>query len=44
VPQQRSIEAIHRAVIDGAEYRIEQVQHIDDTNPPATLLTLRKVG
>ena len=44
VPQQRSIEAIHRTVIDGAEYRIEQVQHVDDTNPPATLLTLRKVG
>lgn len=44
LPQQRSVEAIHRAVIDGSEYKIEQVQHLNDTNPPATLLTLRKVG
>jgi hypothetical protein len=44
VPRQKSIEAVHRAVINGAEYKIEQVQHLSDTNPPATLLTLRKVG
>lgn len=44
VPRQLSIEADHRAMIDGAEYKIEQVQHLNDTNPPATVLTLRKVG
>ena len=44
VPRQLSIEAVHRAVINGTEYKIEQVQHLNDTNPPATVLTLRKVG
>ena len=44
VPQQLSIEAVHRAVIAGAEYKIEQVQQLYDTNPPVTVLTLRKMG
>lgn len=44
VPRQPAIEAVNRAVIGGTEYRIEQVQHIIDSNPPATLLTLRKIG
>jgi len=44
VPRQLSIEAVHRAVICSVEYKIEQVQHLNDTNPPATVLTLRKIG
>lgn len=44
VPRQFSITAAHNAVIEGMRYRIEQVQHIDDTNPPSTVLTLRKIG
>lgn len=44
VPRQFSIEAVNRAVIGGEEYKIEQVQHLPDTNPPATVLTLRKIG
>lgn len=44
VLRQPSIEADHRAVIDGAEYKIEQVQHLSYTNPPVTVLTLRKIG
>lgn len=45
IPWQPSIEAVaHRAVIGGTEYKIEQVQQLNDTNPPVTLLTLRKVG
>lgn len=42
VPIQREISAVNRVVIDGAEYKIEQAQHLADTNPPATVLTLRK--
>lgn len=44
VPRGLSIEADHRAVIDGTEYKIEQVQQLYDTNPPVTVLTLRKIG
>lgn len=43
VPLQTSIDAIHRIVINGEEYKIEQVQQLRDTNPPATVLTLRRV-
>jgi hypothetical protein len=42
VPLQREISAVNRVVIDGAEYKIEQAQHLADTNPPTTILTLRK--
>lgn len=44
VPRQPSIDVIHRAVINGAEYKIEQLQQLPDTNPPVTVLTLRKIG
>lgn len=44
VPRQPSIDAVNRAVINGAEYKIEQLQQLPDTNPPVTVLTLRKIG
>lgn len=44
VPLQSSIDATNRVVIGTLEYKIEQVQHLKDTNPPATLLTLKKIG
>ncbi len=42
VPLQLSITADNRAVINGAEYRIEQVQQLKDANPPVTVLTLKR--
>lgn len=44
VPQHRGITAEHNAVIGGMRYKIEQVQHIGDTYPPTTVLTLKKLG
>lgn len=44
IPQQKSITASNRIVIDSIEYKIEQIQHLNDTNPKATVLTLRKIG
>ena len=44
IPIQRSVTVENRAVIDTAEYKIEQAQNLYDTNPPATVLTLRKIG
>jgi hypothetical protein len=44
VPQQLSITASNRVVIDNNEYKIEQVQQLNNTNPPVTVLTLRKIG
>ncbi|MGI5959012.1 MAG: hypothetical protein ACOX60_06325 [Massiliimalia sp.] len=44
VPLMREIEANDRAVIDSIIYQLEQVQHISDTNPPITVLTMRKYG
>lgn len=44
VPLHRGITPAHTAVIAGVRYKIEQVQHIGDTNPPTTVLTLRKLG
>lgn len=44
VPQQRTISSANRAIIDGTEYKIEQVQHLNETNPPASVLTLRRIG
>jgi hypothetical protein len=34
----------NRAVIGKAEYKIEQAQPLYDANPPATVLTLRRIG
>lgn len=34
----------HAIVIGDNQYRIEQVQHLYDTNPPTTALSLRKTG
>jgi len=42
VPLRRDISAVNRIVIDGAEYKIEQAQHLADTNPPVSVLTLRR--
>ena len=42
IPLRREISAVDRVVIDGTEYKIEQAQHLADSNPPATLLSLRK--
>lgn len=44
VTQQCSITSANRVVIENEEYKIEQVQHLDDTNPRATVLTLHKIG
>ena len=43
VPLQQYITAVDRAVIAGAEYKIEQIQELKDTNPPVTVLTLRRM-
>ena len=42
--QNRMIDPHDCAMIDGVTYDIEQVQHIDDTNPPVTDLTLRELS
>lgn len=42
VPRQTTIDATDRVVIGGDEYKIEQVQHVADTNPPVSVLALRK--
>lgn len=44
VPIQPSISTTNRAVIGNDEYKIEQAQNLYDTNPPASVLTLRKIG
>lgn len=44
VPRQLSITAKDNVVIDNTRYKIEQLQQINDTNPPVTILTLRKIG
>lgn len=44
VPLQSWITAVNRVVICSVEYKIEQAQKLRDTNPPATVLTLRKIG
>ena len=44
IPQNRSITSLHRAVINGTAYKIEQIQHIDDSNPRCTVLTLSQIG
>lgn len=42
VPLQRSITADNRAVIGGDAYKIDLAQYLDYTNPPVTVLTLKK--
>ena len=44
VPLREDITTENRAVIEKAEHKIEQTQYLYDTNPPATVLTLRKIG
>lgn len=44
VPLRQDIEAVDRVVIGQTVYQLEQVQQVFDTNPPVTVLTLRKYG
>lgn len=44
IPLRGDVTAENNAVIDGIRYRIEQSQNLYDTNPPATVLTLRRIG
>lgn len=44
VPMQFSVTPEHNVVISGTRYKIEQLQNLNDTNPPVTVLTLRKIG
>ena len=44
VPKQLSITTTDRVVICGEEYKIEQIQQLNDTNPPVSVLTLKKTG
>ena len=44
VPLLLSISSNNRIVLYGVEYKIEQVQHLYNTNPKATLLSLGKIG
>ena len=44
IPLREDVTTENRAVIGKAEYKIEQAQYLYDTNPPATVLTLRKIG
>lgn len=34
----------HSVVIEGVAYRLDQVQHLRNTNPPASVLYLSKIG
>lgn len=44
IPLRKDVTTENRAVIEKAEYKIEQAQHLYNTNPPVTLLTLHKIG
>jgi len=44
IPLREDVTAENNVVISGVRYRVEQAQNIYDTNPPASVLTLRKVG
>lgn len=44
IPLREDVTAENNVVISGKRYRIEQSQNLYDTNPPATVLTLRKIG
>lgn len=43
IPKDRSISPLDVAIINGKQYEIMQVQHIDDTLPPTSKLSLRKI-
>lgn len=44
IPGIQNVTTVNRAVICGVEYKIDAVQQLRNTNPPATVLTLQKVG
>lgn len=44
IPLREDVTADNNVVISGTRYRIEQSQYLYDTNPPVTVLTLRKIG
>lgn len=44
IPLREDITPENNVVISGVRYRIEQLQNLYDTNPPVTVLTLRKIG
>lgn len=44
IPLRENVTTENRAVIGKAEYKIEQAQNLYDTNPQATVLTLKKIG
>lgn len=44
IPLHEDVTAENNVVISGNRYRIEQSQNLYDTNPPVTVLTLRKIG
>ncbi|QEY33872.1 hypothetical protein FL966_01775 [Caproiciproducens galactitolivorans] len=44
IPLREDVTTENNVVIAGTRYRIEQSQNLNDTNPPVTVLTLRKVG
>ncbi len=44
IPLRGDVTAENRAVIEKVIYKIEQAQYLYDTNPPVTVLTLRKIG
>ena len=44
IPLREDVTAENNVVISGNRYHIEQLQNLYDTNPPATVLTLRKIG
>jgi hypothetical protein len=44
VPQMRSVTVKDNAVIGTTRYKIDAVQHLNDTNPPVTVLTLVWIG
>lgn len=44
IPLREDVTADNNVVISGVRYRVEQSQNLYDTNPPATVLTLRKIG
>ena len=43
IPQKRDVSRSDIAVIGNEAYKIEQVQHLDMTNPAVTDLTLRQI-
>jgi hypothetical protein len=44
VPMRKDITAANAAVISGVRYKIDQVQYLNNTNPPTTVLTLQQNG